>query len=144
MSATKPTSKDHLQQEQVPSDDDPTSSSGSSSSESDEDDTSDNEHEDLHPEKQTAGTASNSSIPNVTGRQKPQIHRMEGGSDLLGRLSAFLPKMKDANESLEKDIAAGRGKDLVLDDVQEGDGKDYIEMVCFPLFLFALAVLPFF
>lgn len=134
MSATKPTSRNPLQEEQIPSDDDPTSSSGTSSSESDdEDDTSDNEDEDLHHENQTAGSSSSSSIPNVTGRQKPQIHRMEGGSDLLGRLSAFLPKMKDANESLEKEIAAGRGKDLVLDDVQESDGKDYIEMVCFPL-----------
>lgn len=40
--------------------------------------------------------------------------------------------MKDANENLEREIAAGRGKDMVLDEVDEQDGKDYIEMVRFP------------
>ena len=45
----------------------------------------------------------------------------------MARLSAFLPQMKSANEELEKNIAEGKGEDLVLDSV--GDGKDYIEMV---------------
>lgn len=57
--------------------------------------------------------------------------KVKAGSDLLSRLSAFLPQMKDANDSLEKEIAAGRGKDIVLDDADESDGKQYIEMVCF-------------
>lgn len=36
--------------------------------------------------------------------------------------------MKNANEDLEKEIAAGRGQEMVLDSVDD-DGKDYIEMV---------------
>lgn len=107
-------------------DDDPTSSSGSSSEES-EDDSSEDEDEDMQQ-----STAGGSSIPSIPHRPKPRIKpmKMKGGSDLLSRLSAFLPQMKDANEDLEKEIAAGRGKDLVLDDVDEADGKQYIEMVC--------------
>jgi hypothetical protein len=108
-------------------DDDPTSSSGSSSEESDEDsDDSEDEDQELH--QNTDG----SSIPSVPHRPKPRIKpmKMKAGSDLLSRLSAFLPQMKDANEDLEKEIAAGRGKDMVLDDVDEADGKQYIEMVC--------------
>lgn len=56
---------------------------------------------------------------------------MQGNSELLARLSAFLPQMKSANEELEKDIAAG--KDVVMDD--ENEDKDYIEMVCIPYVL---------
>lgn len=119
-------------------DDDPTSSSGSSSSESEDDDyDSENEDETMHGDRNTSTTpaaatakTASTSIPSIPGRPKPRIHRMEGGSDLLSRLSEFLPKMKDANEDLEKEIAAGRGRDMVLDDVDDEDGKDYIEMVC--------------
>lgn len=120
-------------------DDDPTSSSGSSSSES-EDEADDSEEEDELMDRTTStaataagATTSSTSIPSIPGRPKPRIHRMEGGSELLSRLSAFLPKMKDANEDLEREITAGRAKDMVLDDVNDEDGKDYIEMVCLPL-----------
>ncbi|KAJ5658412.1 uncharacterized protein N7484_002061 [Penicillium longicatenatum] len=102
-------------------DSDPTSSSGSSE-ESDSEDSED-ENESIHHEPK-ATSANKSSIPNVSGRPKPQIHKMQGNSELLARLSAFLPQMKSANEELEKDIAAG--KDVVMDD--EDENKDYIEM----------------
>lgn len=114
-------------------DDDLTSSSGSSSSESESEanDSADEDEDESVQEDQTAALPSSSSIPHIGGRPKPRIHRVKGGSDIMSRLSTFLPKMKDANEDLEKEIAAGRGRDLVLDDVEEGSGRDYIEMVCF-------------
>ena len=59
---------------------------------------------------------------------------MKGDSELLSRLNAFLPKMKSANEDLEKEIEAGRVGDLVLDNADEG-GEQYIEMVCFVRFI---------
>ncbi|CEO58900.1 hypothetical protein PMG11_03595 [Penicillium brasilianum] len=112
----------------LPSDDDPTSSSGSSSSESEsEEENSEDEDEDMHDFHQTTTSASAPSIPHIGGRPKPNIHRMDGGSDLLSRLSSFLPQMKNANEDLEREIAAGRGQEMVLDSVDD-DGKDYIEM----------------
>lgn len=123
----------------VSDDEDITSSSGSSSSESesengDSEDEDDKMHDDhtstTAPTAAATAAASSSSIPSVPGRPKPQIHRVEGGSDLLSRISTFLPKMKDANESLEREIAAGRGKSMILDEVDDEDGKDYIEMVC--------------
>ncbi|KAJ5677088.1 uncharacterized protein N7477_002721 [Penicillium maclennaniae] len=103
--------------------DDPTSSSGSSSES--EPDSSEDEDEEVN---QTTSGAS--TIPSIPHRPKPRIKAMKGkaGSDLLSRLSAFLPQMKDANDDLEKEIAAGRGKDIVLDDADESDGKQYIEM----------------
>lgn len=80
---------------------------------------------------------------------------MDGDSGLLSRLSSFLPQMKDANESLQKDIAAGTAGDIILDssldirgsgdeddeeedeDMEKGEGggegkwqRQYIEMVC--------------
>ena len=134
MAAIKQTEDSHKRQP-LDSDDDPTSSSGSSSSESETE--SEEEEEDSEDERadaemgdgQERTSASAASIPHLAGRPKPNIHRVQGGSDLLSRLSAFLPKMKDANEDLEKEIAAGRGQEMVLDSVDE-DGKDYIEMVC--------------
>ncbi|KAJ6013672.1 hypothetical protein N7540_008263 [Penicillium herquei] len=112
-------------------DSDYTSSSGSSCDSSSEDESSEDENESIHHENKTTSSASSSSIPHVHGRPKPRIHKMDGNSELLARLSAFLPKMKSANEDLEKEIAEGRGKDVVLDEVD--DDKDYIEMVCFVL-----------
>ncbi|KAJ5161485.1 hypothetical protein N7492_006877 [Penicillium capsulatum] len=126
---TTTTVEERLSQAQIASDDDPTSSSGSSSLESEsEDESSDDESAGPSREHQGTNSTDDSAIPNVTGRQKPHIHRMEGSSGLLARLSEFMPKIKDANDNLEKEIAAGRGKDLMLDSVEEGDGKDYIEM----------------
>ncbi|KAJ5728955.1 uncharacterized protein N7483_003463 [Penicillium malachiteum] len=107
-------------------DSDYTSSSGSSCDSSSEDDSSEDENGSIHHENRTSSSATSSSIPHVHGRPKPRIRKMEGNSELLARLSAFLPKMKSANEDLEKEIAEGRGKDVVLDEVD--DGKDYIEM----------------
>lgn len=121
-------------------DDDYTSSSGPSSSESEsENEDSENEDEkmqDDHAPRKTSATAtapapsSSSSIPSIPGRPKPAIHRMEGGSDLLSRLATFLPQMEHANRDLEKEIAAGRGKSIILDEVDDEDEKEYIEMVC--------------
>ena len=129
MRATASMSTESLQQrEPIASDDDPTSSSGSSSSESESEEESDDEDEEMHDEPETSRPVHASSIPHIAGRPKPKIHRMEGGSDLLSRLSSFLPKMKNANEDLEKEIAAGRGQEMVLDSVDD-DRKDYIEMV---------------
>lgn len=133
MTLTVPISTDARQTSAaIPSDDDdPTSSSGTSSSESESESEQSSEEDDesVHHETGTTTTADTTSIPNVSSRRKPNIHRTQGGSDLLARLSAFLPKMKNANESLEKEIAAGRGQDVILDSVDEADGKDYIEMV---------------
>ncbi|CAL5871126.1 uncharacterized protein PFLUO_LOCUS5372 [Penicillium psychrofluorescens] len=104
------------------SDDEPTSSSGSSSSESESESESENENQPPHTTTTAAAAANNPAtasaeppIPNITGRPKPQIRRMDGDSGLLSRLSSFLPQMKDANESLQKDIAAGTAGDIILD-----------------------------
>ncbi|KAJ5975867.1 hypothetical protein N7481_009574 [Penicillium waksmanii] len=131
MSARHQVSKQELpMRTTVPVDDDDyTSSSGSSSDESEDEESDDDDNEmmiDSKPTSTKPETANGTSIPSIPGRPKPQIHRMEGGSDLLSRLSSFLPQMKDANEELEKEIAAGRGDAMVLDSVD--DGKDYIEM----------------
>ncbi|KAJ5883648.1 uncharacterized protein N7473_010534 [Penicillium subrubescens] len=112
----------------LPSDDDYTSSSGPSSSESEsEEEDSEDEDQEIRDDQETTIPAPEPSIPHIGGRPKPSIHRMEGGSDLLSRLSSFLPQMKNANEDLEKKIAAGKGQEMVLDSVDD-DGKDYIEM----------------
>lgn len=51
--------------------------------------------------------------------------------------------MKDANDSLERDIAAGRGRDVRVDDVGDGDGR-YIEMVLYsPFFLLSFFMLMY-
>lgn len=130
MSATASTlAEDRHERAPVPSDDDYTSSSGSSSSESEsEEEDSEDEDQEMKDDHQTTNPAPEPTIPNIGGRPKPNIHRLEGGSDLLSRLSNFLPQMKNANEDLEKKIAAGKGQEMVLDSVDD-DGKDYIEMV---------------
>lgn len=41
--------------------------------------------------------------------------------------------MEHANADLEREIAAGRGKSMILDEVDDEDEKEYIEMVyCHP------------
>jgi hypothetical protein len=124
-----------------PSDSDPTSSSGSSSEDSSESESEneDEHHSDQEMRDEPRTTAENpadpsSSLPHIGGRPKPRIHRMKGDSELLSRLNAFLPKMKSANEDLQKEIEAGRAGDLVLDNADEG-GEQYIEMVCFVRFI---------
>lgn len=114
----------------IQSDSDPTSSSGSSSEE--DSDSDDDEHHSDHgmdgagesPAQQDAD-----SIPQIGGRPKPRIHRFEGNSDIMSRLTSFLPQMKTANEDLQKQIDAGNADDLVLDNA-DGNGERYIEMVC--------------
>ncbi|KAJ5301487.1 hypothetical protein N7508_006350 [Penicillium antarcticum] len=117
-----------------PSDSDPTSSSGSSEEDfSESESEKEDEHhsdQDMRDEQRTTAanpTDPSSSLPHIGGRPKPRIHRMKGDSELLSRLSAFLPQMKTANEDLQREIEAGRVGDLVLDNADEG-GEQYIEM----------------
>lgn len=112
----------------------PSSSEESTSSEgtsSDEDDDPDSDED-----ANVNGSDGEPSLPQIPGRQKPRIHRVEKNSDILSRVSAFLPQMKDANESLEREIAAGRGKDLRLDDVDDEHEGRYIEMVLYIFILY--------
>ncbi|EKV06778.1 hypothetical protein Pdw03_3766 [Penicillium digitatum] len=114
-------------------DSDPTSSSGSSS----EDDSESEKEDEQHSNREINGTGESateahasdpcSSLPHIAGRPKPRIHRMKGDSELLSRLNAFLPKMKNANEDLQRQIEAGEAEDLVLDNADE-TGEQYIEM----------------
>ncbi|KGO69498.1 hypothetical protein PITC_014530 [Penicillium italicum] len=114
-------------------DSDPTSSSGSSSEYDSESEKEEEQHSDQEMnstgESTTHAHASDSSasLPHIAGRPKPRIHRMKGDSGLLSRLNAFLPKMKDANEDLQRQIEAGEAGDLVLDNAGE-NGEQYIEM----------------
>ena len=116
-------------------DSDPTSSSGSSS----EDDSESEGEDERHSDQEMNGTEEStthenisdpSSVPHIAGRPKPRIHRIKGDSGLLSRLNAFLPKMKDANENLQRQIEAGKAGDLILDNADE-NGEQYIEMVRF-------------
>ncbi|RHZ71835.1 hypothetical protein CDV55_108628 [Aspergillus turcosus] len=113
-------------EEEEDDDDDYTSSSGS---DSDSDSDGDGEHEDQDADYSSdLASGAGSSLPRISAQQKPRIHRMAKEPDLLSRLSAFLPKMKSANEDLEREIAAGRGKDLQLDEVENQEEGQYIEM----------------
>ncbi|RAH80791.1 hypothetical protein BO86DRAFT_389989 [Aspergillus japonicus CBS 114.51] len=133
--------------------DDYTSSSGPSDSEEEESDDEDARATATEPSpprpannpahKPSAASAADTTIPRIPALPKPNIHRIQQTPDLLSRLSAFLPQMKTANEQLERDIAAGRAKDIRLDDAMDedededegegeddgqADGKRYIEM----------------
>jgi hypothetical protein len=108
-------------------DDDYTSSSGS---DGDSDSDGDGEDEDQEADYSSdQASRAGSSLPRISAQQKPRIHRVTREPDLLSRLSAFLPKMKSANEDLQREIAAGRGKDLQLDEVENQEEGQYIEMV---------------
>ena len=121
-------------------DDDYTSSSGSSSS-SDEDEDEDDEDDDEEEENNThtqSTLSKTETIPYIPGRPKPQISLPPNSSDLLSRISSFLPQLQAANADIEQRIAKGESlEDLILDDVKDtetgdGDGeegKEYIEMV---------------
>ncbi|KAH8426106.1 NOPCHAP1/New4 family protein [Aspergillus melleus] len=113
-------------------DDDYTSSSGSDSdSDEDEEEASDNdEHENAGrlDRDRDGDVKSHDGMPHISGRAKPRIHRVERDSGLAARLSAFLPQMKTANEDLQREIDAGRGMDLRLDEVDEQSEGQYIEM----------------
>lgn len=119
--------------------DEETSSESSSSSSSSSSDENDDETDLENPAATSAalkgtGDANNNDneqedepIPFVSGRPKPRIQRVQR-SGLLSRLSSFLPRLKAANEDLERDIASGRAQDVVVDDVKDDEGQ-YIEMV---------------
>ncbi|KAJ5773513.1 hypothetical protein N7457_008409 [Penicillium paradoxum] len=112
------------------SDSDPTSSSGSSSeddSESEDEEHSDHAMNGTGTSNTRTNATDSSSLPHIAGRPKPRIHRLKGDSGLLSRLNAFLPQMKVANEDLERQIAAGKAGDLILDNADES-GEQYIEM----------------
>ncbi|EAW07619.1 NOPCHAP1/New4 family protein [Aspergillus clavatus NRRL 1] len=108
-------------------DDDYTSSSGS---DSDGDDNSEDGDQDAASVDYTSdqATGAQSSLPRISAQQKPRIQRIAQNPDLLSRLSAFLPKMKNANDDLEREIAAGRGKELQLDEIDDTEEGRYIEM----------------
>lgn len=117
-------------------DDDYTSSSGSSLTSYDDDDDDDDGDDEARSE--TAGnsnnvvTGDNEGITSLPARRKPNIRPINQESGLLSKLSAFLPQMKTANEDLQKEIAAGRAKDIRLDEDDENEAKSdgqYIEMV---------------
>ncbi|PLN84310.1 hypothetical protein BDW42DRAFT_162860, partial [Aspergillus taichungensis] len=110
-------------------DDDPTSSSGSDSSDSDSESDHDAESNSESRTSDRHTDAQGSDVPpSVPGRPRPYIHRMKPDNGLLDRLSAFLPQMKSANEDLQREIEAGRGQDIRLDEVDEGGEGRYIEM----------------
>ncbi|KAJ0415276.1 hypothetical protein BJY00DRAFT_318037 [Aspergillus carlsbadensis] len=112
-------------------DDDYTSSSGSSlSSSSEEDDDDDDTHGEIARESGLSGDSDQ--ITSLPARKKPNIRRFNNPPSLLSKLSAFLPQMKSANDDLEKEIAAGRSKDIQLDAEDDEDDEhrngQYIEM----------------
>ncbi|KAL4875364.1 hypothetical protein BJY04DRAFT_165538 [Aspergillus karnatakaensis] len=113
-------------------DDDYTSSSGSSLSSSDDEDEDDNHSE--NAENLNGLSGSSEEVTSLPARRKPHIRRINQEPSLFSRLSAFLPQMKTANDDLQREIDAGRGKDIRLDnDEEEGDSHDdeegqYIEM----------------
>lgn len=117
----------------------PTSSSGSDSS---EEESSDEETDSKNEEKDKMDGNDEETIPSITARQKPRIHRVKQNNDIISRINAFLPQMKNANESLQRELDAGRGKQIQLDhdegyegeaegEGEGGDDKGYIEMVRF-------------
>ncbi|KAL4956715.1 hypothetical protein BDW69DRAFT_181278 [Aspergillus filifer] len=119
--------------------DDYTSSSGSSLSSSDDED--DDDEATSQPGDAAAATATASTdkngLPTLPARKKPNIRRLNPQPSILSKLSAFLPQMKSANEDLQREIEAGRGKELRLEEEEGedkeggesgGEGKQYIEM----------------
>jgi hypothetical protein len=108
-------------------DDDYTSSSGSDSD--NEEDDNDNDDDREHDRDVKGDNGSDHTLPRIPARQKPQIQHIDKNPDLLSRLSAFLPQMKNANDKLQREIEAGRAKELRLDEVDDQDDGQYIEMV---------------
>lgn len=111
--------------------DDWTSSSGSSLSSEEEEDGEEDGNEETDDVASDAKEQFDE-ITTVPGRPRPRIERPQH-SELLSRVSSFLPQLKAANEDLERRIAEGNARDHVLDDVPDDDeqgGRPYIEMVC--------------
>ncbi|KAL2841556.1 hypothetical protein BJY01DRAFT_8249 [Aspergillus pseudoustus] len=107
-----------------------TSSSGSSLSSSGDEDDSDNE--DTHGEiaRESGLSGDSDQITSLPARKKPNIRRFNNQPSVLSKLSAFLPQMKSANDDLQREIAAGRSKDIQLDAESDDDHRDgqYVEM----------------
>ncbi|KAL4945839.1 hypothetical protein BDV06DRAFT_183897 [Aspergillus oleicola] len=110
--------------------DDYTSSSGSSlSSSEDEDDAASRQGD-------TSTSQDSSGLTSLPARRKPNIRRLNPQPSILSKISAFLPQMKSANEGLQREIEAGRGKEYRVDnddeegheDKEGGEGRQYIEM----------------
>jgi hypothetical protein len=107
------------------SSEDPSSEDSSSEDEADDDD---DEGEDTEMEDQ----ASPDGVVNLRANRgkKPVMKLREDedlGPDIRGFLKDFLPKLKEANEELERQREAGTLKSL--DAGGEEDGEPYIEMV---------------
>ncbi|BDD59714.1 hypothetical protein MAP00_004908 [Monascus purpureus] len=119
-SAASITSQNNLSEEEETSSlgEDETSSD-SSSSESDGNDDADEDN---------GAESAETPIPYVPGRPKPRIYRVNQDSDILSRVSSFLPKLRSANEALQREIDAGRAKDVKLDEVDGDEEGQYIEM----------------
>jgi len=127
LESRKPEKNYHSDGDDETSSDEPTSSSGSSIGSSDDD--SEDDEEDEQETRNQEEREDNGAIPFIPGRQKPRIHRIDRNSDIMSRLTAFLPQMKSANEDLERELAAGRGKELQVDGADEEVEGRYIEMV---------------
>ncbi|KAF9885103.1 hypothetical protein FE257_000743 [Aspergillus nanangensis] len=112
-------------------DDDYTSSSGSDSSDDDDDGSEDEAENDgdtyMEGDAVKSDDGNDHALPRIPARQKPNITRMGNDNGLLSRLSAFLPKMKTANDELQREIDAGRAKDIILDDMDDADDDDQVE-----------------
>jgi hypothetical protein len=99
------------------------SSNEAETSSSDEEEDDDEKEADEHAEDDETP------ITFVRGRPKPRIRQL-GQSDLLSRISTFLPRLRAANEDLEREIVAGRVKDMIMDDPDQKSSEPCIEMVC--------------
>jgi hypothetical protein len=121
-------------------DEDYTSSSGSSSSSSssDEDEVDEDDEVEENNTRTQSSLSKTETIPYISGRPKPQISLPPNSSDLLSRISSFLPQLQAANADIEQRLAKGESlEDLILDDVKDAEtededgegGKEYIEMV---------------
>lgn len=80
-------------------------------------------------EKQVDSDSDSDSIAYVTGRPKPQFQRLNEPS-LFSRVSSFLPKLRAANDELERQIRMGHAQDVIMDGANDGSQGKYIEMVC--------------
>lgn len=108
----------------------PSSSSSSALSSSDSESERDDDsisQEGLEGEVQSSHHRLNgSSLISVPAPLRPQICHING-STLLSEVSSFLPKLKAANQEIQKDIAAGKAVILDAAGVEKDDGQ-YIEM----------------
>ncbi|KAL5366357.1 hypothetical protein BJX96DRAFT_160808 [Aspergillus floccosus] len=109
-------------------DDDFTSSSGSDSNDEESDDDGEQGQSDDEHDQVKSDDGRDQALPRIPARQKPRIHHVKRDGDLLARISAFLPQMKNANDALQREIEAGRAKELRLDEVDDQDEGQYIEM----------------